>query len=537
MWPLTLPENEPILDYAPGSPERAALESQLTAFQERPLRAALWLSGERVLGSRGQPVTAPHRHSQVVGEVTLASSQEVEAAVLSALEARTTWCQMGLGERARVFLKAAELGSGPFRQKLNAITMLGQSKTMHQAEIDAAAELVDFFRFNVAYAEGLSAGMLRSPRPTHNELELRPLDGFVYAVSPFNFTSIAANLPTAPALMGNSVIWKPSLFAPLAAEVVMELLHEAGLPPGVINLVQGDAAQISAQVLAQPSFAGLHFTGSTLVFDQLSQGIANGLDRYSSYPRVVGETGGKDFIFAHESAEPESLITAIVRGGYEYQGQKCSAVSRVYMPEGLWRQLRGPLLETIRALRFGDITDTTCFMGAVINHGAFARLRAAQARAAADASLQILAGGGGDDSVGFFIEPTLIQTDDPTHWLMQEELFGPIVTLWVYPEDRYEQALELCERTSPYGLTGAVFAQDRAAIKLASQRLRWAAGNFYINDKPTGAVVGQQPFGGSRRSGTNDKAGSPFNLLRWVSPRSIKENFSPPRGYRYPFMT
>ncbi len=530
------PLNEPVLAYAPESPERATLELELERQTTTECEVPLWLGGSRKTGGSSVEIRAPHQHTQLLGHVVQATPKDVEQAILIALEARQSWGKKPLLERAQIFLKAADLLSGPFRARMNAATMLGQSKTVYQAEIDAAAELIDFFRFNVAFAEELEQKALISPEGTRNWLEMRPLDGLVYAVSPFNFTSIAGNLPCSPALLGNTVVWKPSGLAPLSAQVIMELLQAAGLPDGVINLIQGDPTEISTQILASPSFAGLHFTGGTGVFQSLWKQVAVNLDRYVSFPRMVGETGGKDFIFAHKSADLESLAVAIVRGAFEYQGQKCSAASRIYVPKSLELPLTQRLAELISEIRVGDVRDFKNFMGAVIGKSAFERITEYQRLAASDPSCQILAGGGADASVGYFVQPTLVQTQDPRHRLMSEEIFGPVATLFVYADDRFEQALEICDQTSPYALTGAIFAQDPAAVAQAAAALRFSAGNFYINDKPTGAVVGQQPFGGARRSGTNDKAGSVLNLLRWVSPRAIKENFNPPRDWRYPFM-
>ncbi|MDX2052051.1 MAG: L-glutamate gamma-semialdehyde dehydrogenase [Polyangiaceae bacterium] len=528
--------NEPVASYAPGSPERDEILLELARQSQTPMELPLWLGGSRRFAGKREAVRAPHRHSLILGYAVQATAREVEQAILFALEARASWSRTPLAERARIFLKAAELLSGPFRARMNAATMLGQSKTIYQSEIDAVAELVDFLRFNVKFALELEGQPLVSPKPTLNWLEMRPLEGFVYAVSPFNFTSIAANLPMAPVLMGNTVVWKPSGLAPLSAHYIMELLSAAGLPDGVVNLVQGDPIEISRQVLGHPSFAGLHFTGGTSAFGSLWQQVGQNLDRYTSFPRIVGETGGKDFIFAHPSADREALAVAIVRGAFEYQGQKCSAASRIYLPQSIAMDVKRRVVEMMSEIRMGDIADFKNFMGAVIGRGAFDRITQYQRLAQGDPACQVLSGGTADDSEGYFVQPTLIETQDPRHALMCEEIFGPVATLWVYADDRFREALEICDQTSPYALTGAIFAQDRAAITEASEVLRYSAGNFYINDKPTGAVVGQQPFGGGRRSGTNDKAGSFLNLVRWVSPRAIKENFCPPTDWRYPFM-
>src|SRR5256886_33717 len=437
--------------------------------------------------------------------------------------------------RPAISLRGAELLAGPWRSTLNAATMLGQSKTAHQAEIDAACELTDFWRFNVDFMTRIYKEQPSSAPGTWNRLEYRPLEGFVFAVTPFNFTAIAGNLPAAPALMGNTVVWKPASTAAFSAYFVMSVLQEAGLPDGVINLVYGSGAKIGDAALASPELAGIHFTGSTAVFNSMWKTIGSNVGEYRNYPRIVGETGGKDFIVAHPSADVQAVATAIVRGSFEYQGQKCSAASRVYAPSNLWPELRERLADEIKELKVGDVTDFSNFMGAVIDGGSFARQREAIEHAKAN-DAEVLVGGGTDDSEGFFVEPTVIQTRDPRDRLMQEEFFGPIVTTYVYPENEWEQTLELVDETAPYGLTGAIFSQDRAAIDEAEEALRYAAGNFYVNDKPTGAVVGQQPFGGARASGTNDKAGSMWNLIRWVSPRTIKETFVPPRDYRYPFL-
>ncbi len=443
---------------------------------------------------------------------------------------------MDFHARAAVFLRAAELLAGPWRQRLNAATVLNQSKTSHQAEIDAACELIDFFRFNVHFAEQIASQQPISDRGIWNRSELRPLDGFVYAVTPFNFTSIAGNLPTAPALMGNTVVWKPSPLAVVSAHHLMELLREAGLPDGVVNLVQGDAEAITRQVLAAPDFAGLHFTGSTVVLKKLFAGVAANLDRYRTYPRIVGESGGKDFVVAHPSADVPALAVALLRGAFEFQGQKCSAASRAYIPRSLWPLVKERVSGMMGELRMGDPIAKGVFLGAVIGRTAFDKISGYQKLAKDSADCTVIAGGGADDKEGFFVEPTLVQTTDPKHRLMQEEIFGPVLTVYVYDDARFEDTLSLCDETSPYGLTGAIFARDRAAVETAAQRLRHAAGNFYINDKPTGAVVGQQPFGGGRMSGTNDKAGAAWNLMRWASPRSIKETLSPPQDWRYPFL-
>jgi 1-pyrroline-5-carboxylate dehydrogenase len=530
------PVNEPVLGHAPGSPERAGVDAELAIQAAQSTTLPLVIAGERVLGEV-HAFSAPHRHGLELGRFCNAEPVHVARAIDAALAAKSAWAARDLSERGAVFRRAADLLSGPRRSRLLAATMLNQSKTVHQAEIDAICELADFFRFNAHFAEELADQPLISSATEHNRFELRPLDGFVYAITPFNFTAIAGNLPTAPALLGNTVLWKPSPLAALSAQYVLELLEEAGLPAGVINLVHGDPAAISAQVLDHPEFSGLHFTGSSVVFRGLWGAIGERIARYRSYPRVVGETGGKDFIVAHASADVKALAVAIVRGGFEYQGQKCSAASRVYLPKSLATQVEAEVRAMVAEIRIGDPADSRNFMGAVIGRAAFTRISGYLERARRDAQCRIACGGGCDDSVGYFVEPTLIEVSDASHALMREEIFGPLVSYFAYEDARFEQILDVCDSATPYALTGAIFAQDPRAIELAARRLKMAAGNFYINDKPTGAVVGQQPFGGSRLSGTNDKAGSPWNLMRWASPRVIKENLSPPHDFRYPFLT
>ncbi len=530
------PENEPVLDFAPGSSERDQLKRELELQAAHSADVPLIIGGRELRPGEPETFSAPHRHALVIGRRYAAGPAEVDAAVAAALEAKPGWAEQSFEQRAQVFLRAAELLHGPWRSRVLAATMLNQSKTVYQAEIDAACELIDFFRFNVHFAERLLEEPLKSPSGVHNRWDFRPLDGFVYAVTPFNFTSIAGNLPTAPALLGNTVVWKPSPLAALSALVVYELLREAGLPDGVINLVQGDAASISERVLAHRDFSGLHFTGSTSVMKSLYARVAQGLAHYRSYPRIVGETGGKDFVIAHASAELEPLAVALLRGAFEYQGQKCSAPSRAYVPRSLWPALGAALSQMVSELVVGDPADFRTFMGAVIGRTAFERITSYQKLAREDDVCTVVAGGGASDAEGYFVEPTVIETRDAAHRLMREEIFGPLLCVFVYDDDRFEQVLAICDSASDYALTGAVFARDESAIELASQRLRYCAGNFYINDKPTGAVVGQQPFGGARMSGTNDKAGSAWNLMRWLSPRVIKRNFVPPRDYRYPSM-
>jgi 1-pyrroline-5-carboxylate dehydrogenase len=530
------PVNEPVLGYVPGSPERAKLKAALAQIEREVVEIPCVVGGERIRTGVVREVVMPHRHRHVIARFHAADADTAERAMRSALAARRAWAELPWDARAAVLLRAAELLAGPWRQRINAATMHGQSKTCHQAEIDSACELIDFWRFNTSFAQELYRMQPRSAPGTWNTSELRPLEGFVFALTPFNFTAISGNLPTAPALMGNSVVWKPAETQVLAAWRIYELLEEAGLPPGVINFIPGLPHAQTNLLLDHPELAGIHFTGSTDVFRMMWKRIGDNIGRYKTYPRLVGETGGKDFILAHASADPKALATAIVRGGYEYQGQKCSAASRVYVAQSVWAKMKDELADTIRSLKLGDVSDFSNFMGAVIKKGAFDKHAAAIAEARGTRGMSILAGGTCDDREGYFVQPTLIQTEDPSVRLMSDELFGPIVTLHVYPDHAWRETLELVDRTSPYALTGAVFARDRAAIVEAMGALRDAAGNFYINDKPTGAVVGQQPFGGARASGTDDKAGSPLNLMRFVAPRSIKETFVPPTDHRYPFL-
>ncbi|RMG96180.1 MAG: L-glutamate gamma-semialdehyde dehydrogenase [Deltaproteobacteria bacterium] len=532
------PSNEPVRSYAPGTPERASLRRELDRQADMKVEVPLRIGGRAVTTGRTGTMRMPHDHRHELGVYHKAGPEEVAAAIEAAERARPEWAALSWEDRAAVFLRAADLLAGRFRDRLNAATMLGQSKTAHQAEIDAACELVDFFRFNVHYYRRILEDQPESAPGMWNRLEYRPLDGFVFAVTPFNFTSIAGNLPTAPALCGNTVVWKPASTAVLSAHYVMDLLEEAGLPPGVVNFVPGSGAEVGDPVLASPRLGGVHFTGSTEVFQGIWASVGKNIAHYAQYPRLVGETGGKDFVFAHASADPVAVGVALVRGAFEYQGQKCSAASRAYLPESLWPAVREYLADTIPGIAMGDVRDFKNFMGAVIDERSYAKLTGAIAEAhekVGDAIVEIL-GGEASDEVGYFVGPTVLVTRDPKYRTMYEELFGPILTIYVYPDDQFEETLRLCDETSPYGLTGAVFARDRAAIVRATEFLRFAAGNFYVNDKPTGAVVGQQPFGGSRASGTNDKAGSALNLLRWMSPRTIKETFDPPRDYRYPYM-
>ncbi|MBX3157777.1 MAG: L-glutamate gamma-semialdehyde dehydrogenase [Deltaproteobacteria bacterium] len=530
------PVNEPVLGYAPGSPEKRALKAALAAIEKEVVEIPCVVGGQRIHTGQIREVTMPHRHRHVVARFHAATDDVAERAILAALDARREWAAMRWESRAAILLRAAELLATTWRARMNAATMHGQSKTAHQAEIDAACEMIDFFRFNAAFAQDLYRMQPRSSSGVWNAMELRPLEGFVFALTPFNFTAIAGNLPSAPALMGNTVVWKPAEVQLLAAWEVFRLFEEAGFPPGVINFIPGLPHGSTNVLLDHPALAGVHFTGSTEVFRGMWKRVAENIDRYKTYPRLVGETGGKDFILAHPSADPRAVATAIVRGGFEYQGQKCSAASRAYIARSVWESMKDELVDTIGQLKVGDVSDFSNFMGAVIKQGAFEKHQRAIAEAREAPGMRVVAGGGCDNREGWFVQPTLITTDDPMVRHMREEFFGPIVTLHVYPDEAWGETLQLVDRTSPYALTGAIFARDRAAIVEASSALRDAAGNFYINDKPTGAVVGQQPFGGARASGTDDKAGSPLNLLRFVAPRTIKETFVPPTDYRYAFL-
>jgi 1-pyrroline-5-carboxylate dehydrogenase len=529
------PVNEPIKSYALGSPERTALKDRLRSMSNERIDIPNIIGGKEVHTGELAESVMPHNHRHVLAQWHRASAASIDQAVAAAKEAARDWANWAWEDRAAVFLKAAELLATTWRQTLNAATMLGQSKTAFQAEIDAACELIDFWRFNPHYAQSLYDEQPLSDRTMWNQLDYRPLEGFVYAVTPFNFTSIAGNLPTAPALMGNTVVWKPASSAMLSAYYIMKLLEEAGLPPGVINFVPGDPALISDRLLTHRDLAGVHFTGSTAVFNNMWKTNGASMSSYKSYPRIVGETGGKDFIIAHASADPVALSVAIARGGFEYQGQKCSAASRVYVPESIWPEVRDRTVAIMRDIKIGDVTDFRNFMGAVIDKKAFTKIGEYLEHGRKNAN--VVAGGVARGEDGYFVEPTLIETKDPGYRLLCEEIFGPVVTAHVYPDDKWSETLRIVDETSPYALTGAVFSRDRQAIREAALILRNAAGNFYVNDKPTGAVVGQQPFGGARGSGTNDKAGSKLNLVRWISPRAIKETFSPPTDYRYPFMS
>jgi len=528
------PTNDPIRSYEPGSAERASIKARLDALASDKVDIPIIIGGQEIRTGDTAPVVMPHDHHHVLGTFHKATPEHVREAIETAVAAQAEWARWPFDDRAAILLKAAELLRTSWRDTINGATMLGQSKTIFQAEIDAACEIVDFFRFNVHYGQELLSEQPISDHTMWNQVEYRGLEGFVYAVTPFNFTSIAANLPSAPALMGCAVVWKPASIAMLSAYYLMKLFEAAGMPPGVINFVPGDAAAISNVCLSHRDLAGVHFTGSTEVFNSMWKTIGASMSGYRSYPRIVGETGGKDFIIAHPSADPTALAVAAVRGAYEFQGQKCSAASRLYVPRSMWRTVRDQMVAMIDDIRMGDVRDFRNFMGAVIDKRAFEKITGYIDYAREHAT--ITAGGKSDNSRGYFVRPTLIEASDPAFKTLREEIFGPVLTAYAYDDDRWAETLKLVDCTSPYALTGAVFSQDRKAVAEAASALRYAAGNFYINDKPTGAVVGQQPFGGARASGTNDKAGSKLNLVRWVSARTIKENFHPPRQYSYPFM-
>ncbi len=528
------PENDPNLTYAPGTPARAELKARLATMAGETVDIPIVIGGKEIRSGAKEPSVMPHKHGHVLGHFHKATADHVRQAVAAALVARKEWSSWSFEDRAAVFLRAAELLTTTWRSTIVAATMLGQSKTAYQAEIDAASELVDFWRFNVAFAQDLLSEQPDSNHAVWNQMEYRPLEGFVYAISPFNFTAIGGNLAGAPALMGNTVVWKPAGTAMLSAYYVMKLLEAAGLPPGVINFVPGNAVEISDVLLDHPDLAGIHFTGSTAVFNGMWQRVGQNLGKYRGYPRLVGETGGKDFIVVHASADPQEVAVAAVRGAFEFQGQKCSAASRMYVPKSRWVDIRDRMVAMMKDIRMGDVRDFRNFMGAVIDKKAFTKIGGYIDDAKKNA--KIIQGGGYQGDEGYFIEPTLVETNDPAYRLMCEEIFGPVLSVYVYDDAKWAETLEIVDRTSPYALTGAVFAHDRAAVREASAALKNAAGNFYINDKPTGAVVGQQPFGGARASGTNDKAGSKMNLARWVSMRTIKETFAPPTDYKYPFM-
>ena len=528
--------NEPVKSYAPGSPEREAVLAEYKAMINSQIDVPLYINGKDIKTDNTRTMSPPHDHQHIVGTYHLAEQTHIEEAIATALEARKTWSQLPWEQRAGIFLRAAELIAGPYRAKINAATMIAQSKTIHQAEIDAACELIDFLRFNVQYMTDIYHDQPESTSGAWNRLEYRPLEGFTYAVTPFNFTAISANLPASMAMMGNVVVWKPSDSQIYSAKVIMDVFKEAGVPDGVINVVFGDPVMITDTVLASPDFSGLHFTGSTFIFRELWKQIGANIHSYKTYPRIVGETGGKDFIIAHKSAVPKQVATAISRGAFEFQGQKCSAASRAYIPKNIWPEVKQMVIDDVNSFKMGSPEDMSNFITAVIHEGSFDKLAKYIDQAKADTNAEIIVGGGYDKSKGYFIEPTVIVTSDPKYTTMCTELFGPVITIYVYEEDAYSETLKLVDETSEYALTGAVLANDRYAIDEATKTLQNSAGNFYINDKPTGAVVGQQPFGGARASGTNDKAGSALNLLRWVSPRMIKETFVTPTDYRYPFL-
>jgi 1-pyrroline-5-carboxylate dehydrogenase len=528
--------NEPVKGYAPNSPERAAVQAAYQTMWNSQIDVPLHIGSEEIRTGNTRNITAPHDHQHVVGKYHLAEKHHIEKAIANALESRHAWANMAWEQRAAIFLKAAELIAGPYRARINAATMIGQSKNIHQAEIDASCELIDFLRYNVEFMTQIYADQPKSDSTTWNRLEYRPLEGFVYAITPFNFTAIAANLPASAAMMGNVVVWKPSDSQVFSTKIILEVFKEAGVPDGVINVVFGDALMITDTILASRDFAGVHFTGSTHVFKDIWAKIGANIHKYKTYPRIVGETGGKDFIIAHPSANVKQVVTGIARGAFEFQGQKCSAASRVYIPQSLWPAVKEQLITDVKSMKMGSPEDFGNFITAVIHEGSFDKLASYIDQAKKDADAEIIIGGNYDKSVGYFVEPTVIVTTNPKYTTMETELFGPVVTVYVYEDAKWEETLELVDTTSEYALTGAIFSQDRYAIEVATVKLQNAAGNFYINDKPTGAVVGMQPFGGARASGTNDKAGSALNLLRWASPRTIKETFVTPEDYRYPFL-
>ena len=528
--------NEPVLSYAPGSAERENVLKAYKYMYNSTIEVPMYINGKNIKTGQTQTMSPPHDHQHVVGIYHTANKSHVEQAISTALEARKTWSQLPWEQRAGIFLKAAELIAGPYRAKINAATMMAQSKTVHQAEIDAACEFIDFLRFNVQFMTEIYNDQPQSTNATWNRIEYRPLEGFTYAVTPFNFTAIAGNLPACMALMGNVVVWKPSDSQIYSAKVIMDVFEEAGVPAGVINVVFGDPVMITETVLSSPDFSGLHFTGSTFIFKELWKQIGVNIHNYKTYPRIVGETGGKDFILAHQSAHPKQVATGIIRGAFEFQGQKCSAASRAYLPKSLWADIKAHLLEDLKSIKMGGPEDLSNFVTAVIHESAFDKITGYIENAKSNPAVEIIAGGGYDKSKGYFIEPTVIVSTDAKYETMCTELFGPVITIFIYDDAAFEETLELIDQTSEYALTGAVFSTDRYAANVATRALENSAGNFYINDKPTGAVVGQQPFGGARASGTNDKAGSAQNLLRWVSPRMIKETFVTPEDYRYPFL-
>ncbi len=533
---VPVPQNEPVLNYAPGSSERAALKAAIAEARSKEIDIPMYIGDKEVRSNKTMEIRPPHDHQHVLGKFHMSEATHVTDAINAALAAKPKWEALNWEQRAAIFLKAAELIAGPYRAKLNAATMLGQSKNAFQAEIDSACEIIDFLRFNVYFMSQIYKDQPQSAKGIWNRIEYRPLEGFIYALTPFNFTAIAGNLPSSAAMMGNVVVWKPSNTQVYSANVLMEIFKEAGVPPGVINLIYPSGPVAAEVIFNNPDFAGIHFTGSTGVFQDIWKTIGNNIHKFKTYPRIVGETGGKDFVVAHPSADVKAVITALSRGAFEYQGQKCSAASRAYIPSNIWENVKAGLIKDIQSFKVGPVEDFRNFVNAVIDEKSFDKLASYIDKAKKDSSCEIIAGGGYDKSKGWFIEPTVIVTKDPKYTTMCEELFGPVLTIYVYNENEFEQTLELVDNTSEYALTGAVLSQDRYAIDLATWKLRNAAGNFYINDKPTGAVVGQQPFGGARASGTNDKAGAMQNLMRWVSTRTIKETFVPPVDYRYPFM-
>lgn len=536
IFSMPCPKNEPIQDYRPGSPEKAQLKAALKELSSKELDIPVVINGEEIRTGKAAKCVMPHNHGHILGHYHQAGTKEVEAAIEGALKVRREWASLPWEERAGIFMKAAEILAHEKRYLMNAATMLGMSKTPIQAEIDSACELIDFWRFNIHYMEEIYRQQPQSTPLSWNRVEHRGLEGFVFAITPFNFAAIAGNLPTAPAMMGNVVVWKPASSAVYPAYHILKILEQAGLPPGVINFVPGSGGTVGDPVLAHPSFAGIHFTGSTPVFQSMWKTIGDNIQNYHTYPRIVGETGGKDFVFAHASADIDALSVALVRGAFEYQGQKCSAASRAYIPKSIWPKVKEKIVEMTKELKVGDVSDFTNFMGAVIDQKAFNSIKSYIEYAKSSSEATILVGGTYNDSVGYFIQPTIVETTNPKFKLMEEEIFGPVLTIYVYADEDLEETLELCNTTSPFGLTGSIFARDRRDIVRMSNSLNEAAGNFYVNDKPTGAVVGQQPFGGARASGTNDKAGSLINLQRWVSQRTIKENLLPPRDYRYPHL-
>lgn len=533
---VPFPQNEPVKEYRPGSPERASLKAALAEATSTVRDIPMYIGGEEVRTETKNPIVAPHNHQQVLAYYHEGDAQHVERAITAALNAKEAWAAMAWEHRLSIFLKAAELLAGPYRAKINAATMLGQSKNAYQAEIDSACEMIDFLRFNVQYATEIYQDQPRSSAGIWNRTEYRPLEGFVFALTPFNFTAIAGNLPTAPAMLGNTVVWKPAIQQVYSAQVLMEVFREAGVPDGVINLIYVDGPLAGEVIFQHADFAGIHFTGSTKVFQTIWKTIGENIGRYKTYPRIVGETGGKDFVMVHESADAKAVATGLLRGAFEYQGQKCSAASRAYLPFTMWEEVKNYMLADLREIKTGSVEDFSNFVNAVIDERAFDKIAAYIDNAKNDPTIEVVAGGTHDKSQGYFVQPTILLTQDPLSVTMCEEIFGPVLTIYLYNPDSFEETLELVDQTSPYALTGSIFAKDRYAVELAARKLSNAAGNFYINDKPTGAVVGQQPFGGSRASGTNDKAGSALNLMRWVSPRVIKETFVTPTQYSYPFL-